>query len=78
MTDSERSSRRRFLGTVAAGVAGMASAATADDKALLGAVDDAADLELIRRMVQISSFSRQETPLARFLVDYMKGLGLQA
>src|SRR5579864_6904847 len=80
MSNTNTTSRRAFLETVGAGVVGAAvaaSAAPADDKALLSAVNDEADLELIKRMVQIASFSRQETPLARFLVDYMKGLGLE-
>jgi len=57
--------------------AAVASAAPADNS-LVSAVDDRADLELIRRMVQIPSFSREETPLAKFLVEQMKALGLDA
>lgn len=68
-------SRRAFLGAAAAGLAAAQLPAAGDS--LLDAVNDAEDLELIRRMVQIRSYSRQEGELGKFLVGYMKGMGLE-
>lgn len=74
-------SRRQFCKTaagaaVAATLPAMAQAPS--DRQLLDAMDDAADLELIRKMVQIRSYSREEAPLAKYLVGYMKDMGLDA
>jgi acetylornithine deacetylase len=73
-------SRRTFctLAAAAAGAAATARAAGFADDPLLASMDNAADLELIRKMVQIRSYSREEAPLAKFLVGYMKDMGLDA
>jgi len=79
MNNTTLRSRRAFIGAAGAGLMGAAVASAAPaDNSLVSAVDDRADLELIRRMVQIPSFSREETPLAKFLVEQMKALGLDA
>jgi acetylornithine deacetylase len=76
-------SRRQLLGALAAGIvlpssSGTIEGAVADDSTrLLSGIDDAADLELLRKMIQIRSYTHEEAPLAKFLVDDMKRLGLE-
>jgi acetylornithine deacetylase len=80
MNEMDGISRRSFC-TLAAGVLGATATANAMsmiEDPTLTAMDDAADLELIRKMVQIRSYSREEAPLAKFLVEYMKGMGLES
>jgi acetylornithine deacetylase len=49
------------------------------DDAILGAVDDEADLELLRQMVRTKSYSGsgEESTLARIMVQHMDELGLE-
>jgi acetylornithine deacetylase len=80
MNRGETVSRRHFCAMAAGSLAATAlgQTVTASGEALLDAVDDGADLELIRKMVQIRSYSREEAPLAKFLVEYMKKIGLDS
>ncbi|MFN8060910.1 MAG: M20/M25/M40 family metallo-hydrolase [Vicinamibacterales bacterium] len=59
--------------------AARATPASAAEARALAAVDDAADLDLLQRMIRMRSYSGggEESPLARFLQDQMNQLGLR-
>lgn len=81
----EDGSRRRFLEAIAAGLVASsvrtAGASPRDpERRLLEGVQEGEDLHLLQQMIRMKSYSEgsEEAPLARFLVDQMKTLGLDA